>query len=202
MKERSYQSIRGQLKTGDIVLFSGRGPISAGIKLATNSQWSHVGVVIVIPEYEFVCVWESTTLSNLSDLATGEPVRGVQLVPLSERVNTYQGNIAIRQLEGVDQAELNHEALIQLRKELAGRPYEQRQLELLRSAYDGPFGANQECLSSIFCSELSAESYQALGLLNESLPSNEYTPADFSEAKNLTLTRGHLGPEIVISGLA
>jgi len=58
-------------------------------------------------------------------------------------------------------------------------------LELLKSAYDGPFGKNEEDLSSLFCSELVAEAYQRLGLLTEGTPSNEFTPADFGGDINL-----------------
>ena len=59
---------------------------------------------------------------------------------------------------------------------------------MIKAAYDGPLGHNQEDLSSLFCSELVAEAYQRLGLLPkppQGLPSNEYTPRDF--AKNIDL---------------
>ena len=49
---------------------------------------------------------------------------------------------------------------------------------MIRVAYDGSFGANVEGLSSIFLSELVAESYQVMGLLADSPHSNEYTPGD------------------------
>jgi hypothetical protein len=73
-----------------------------------------------------------------------------------------------------------------VRKELSRKPYERSQIELLKAAYDGFGGASSgEDLSSLFCSELVAEGYQAMGLLPEfpaGLPSNEYTPIDFSDA--------------------
>lgn len=82
--------------------------------------------------------------------------------------------------------------LRKLRLELRGKPYEKNTSELIRSAYDGPFGENIEDLSSLFCSELVAEAYQRMGLLDEDVPSNEYSPVDFSsEAKDgLALLRG------------
>ena len=43
----TYEEIRGELKTCDILLFSGKGAISHGIKLFTFSKWSHVGMVSV-----------------------------------------------------------------------------------------------------------------------------------------------------------
>lgn len=194
-----YQDIRTKLKTGDIVLFSGKGPVSAGIKIATGSKWSHVGMVFVLPEYDFVCVWESTTLSNIKDLQSDQARQGVQLVPLRERVNKYNGQIAVRQLQGFEADTTSLNKLNCFRKDVANRPYEQNKIELIKSAYDGLFGANQECLSSLFCSELVAEAYQRLGLLSELVPSNEHTPADFSQTNKLPLLIGSLGPEITLT---
>ena len=198
MNKMRYDQMRPLLQTGDIVLFSGKGPISTGIKFATGSKWSHVGMVFVLPEYDFVCIWESTTLSSITDLDTNKAKKGVQLVPLRERVNQYQGEIAVRKLQGVDLNAVALNRLNQLRKELSARPYEQNKIELIKSAYDGPLGLNQACLSSLFCSELVAEAYQRLGLIDEFSPSNEYTPADFSKS-SVSLLRGSLGPAVTLT---
>ncbi len=199
-RSRKYKTMRPEIKTGDIVLFSGKGGISAGIKWATISPWSHVGMVLVLPEYDFVCLWEATTIASLADLETGEFRKGVQLVPLSSRVQQYEGQIALRSLKGVTFSQTDVVALMALRKRLAGRPYEQEIMELALAAYDGPFGLNTEDLSSLFCSELVAEAYQELGLIKSGKhdkPSNEYTPADFSSPKeDLPWKRGSLGPEV------
>jgi hypothetical protein len=69
---------------------------------------------------------------------------------------------------------------------------------LLRAAFSGWFGASRgERLNSLFCSELVAEAYQAMGLLPESppgRPSNEYTPRDFAR-RGAKLEAGYaLGP--------
>ena len=194
-----YDKIRSQLKTGDIVLFSGKGGISAGIKWATFSRWSHVGMVVNMTEYDFVTLWESTTLSSLADLDTQRPVKGVQLVPLSARVATYPGEIAIRQLRDCTLGPEDVSTLMDFRKKVKGKAYEENLIELIRSAYDGPWGNNQEELSSLFCSELVAETYQRLGLLGEEKPSNEYTPADFSARVGLELQIGRLGKERFIT---
>ena len=68
-------------------------------------------------------------------------------------------------------------------------PYEKSLIQLIKSVLDFTrFNKNKEDLSSVFCSELVAESYQKMGLLDDidmgGLPSNEYTPADFSEQKD------------------
>ncbi len=161
-------------------------------------KWSHVGMILKLKEYDFLTVWESTTLSNLRDLDTGKLRKGVQLVPLSARVNMYDGDIVIRKLEGVTFDNNDIKKLMEFRREVTGRPYEQDIIELIKAAYDGPFGLNTEDLSSLFCSELVAEAYQRLGLLDESIPSNEYTPRDFSEKGKLKLLKGRLSEEILL----
>lgn len=203
MNTARYSDIRDQLQTGDLALFSGKGGASTGIKWFTDCKWSHVGMLIRMPEWDTLLVWEATTLTNLRDIITGVAHRGVQLVSFSDRLRSYDGNASIRKLDVARTPEMQR-ALITMRAELKGRPYETDKVELLKAAYDGPLGANAEDLSSLFCSELIAETYQRMGLLPSgpgALASNEYTPRDFSEAgKRLSLQLGaRLGPEISVA---
>lgn len=198
----TYESVRDNLKTADIVLFSGKGGISHAIKLTTNSRWSHVGMVLRLPESQAAFLWESTTLTNLKDAIDGRVKRGVQLVLLSDRLRTYDGEVSIRHLQGHTVSDTSYLNLMAFRQQVRGRAYEQDKLELIKAAYDGPLGHNQEDLSSLFCSELVAEAYQQLGLLQEppqGLPSNEYTPKDF--AKHIDLQNdAFLGTAIEVAG--
>lgn len=66
------------------------------------------------------------------------------------------------------------------------KSYETSKMELLLSAWDGPFGQNVENTSSYFCSELIAETYKEMGLLRTNEPSNEFVPSDFSSELELT----------------
>ena len=192
-----YEQIRTDLHTGDIVLFSGNRAISTVIRLSTMSRWSHVGMVVRLEDQDFVSVWESTKRgTGLPDLDSGQIRKGVQLTPLRDRVRTYPGRVSVRQLKEANLEAEDYEELWRLRKELGDRPYEKDRLELIKAAYDGPFGQNAEDLDSIFCSELVAEAYQSLGLLAESKPSNEYVSADFSASRKLQLLKGRLGDEI------
>jgi len=193
-----YSLIRPNLQTGDILLFSGKGGISDGIKFFTFSKWSHVGMVYRLddpldPKGSIFC-WESTTLSNVTDAETGKLTKGVQRVELSERLERSFATgyeISVRHLS----KPLTNDMIILLnnfRHEVSGRTYEKSKLELLKSAYDGFLGRNQEDLSSLFCSELVAEGYQRMGLLTEDRHSNEYIPKDFSsERKGFSLELGY-----------
>lgn len=193
----SYDSLRPRVDTGDLILFSGKGGLSAGIKWLTRSRWSHIGMALRLPEWDVVLIWESTLLNDIEDVELGGIRQGVQLSPLSHRITAYEGDVAIRHLE-VARTPAMLASLNALRQEVKGRSYEKSHLQLLKSAYDGPFGDNKDDLSSLFCSELIAEAYQRMGLLPGQPPPNEYTPKDFSEAHSLPLLRGRLGPELVV----
>ncbi len=176
----AYAEHRSEMRTGDILLFSGNGLISRGIQAITGSPWSHVALVLEVPLYDFVCCFESTTLSDIPDLTTGAPVKGVQLVPLSQRLDTYDGDkIAWRRVEARRTPAMIAAALA-VRQEFAGRPYEENQLELIRSALDTfTLKQNQPDASSVFCSELAAILWQRMGWMKPLSP-NEFTPADFA----------------------
>ena len=190
-----YNEIRPHLKTLDIALFSGKGRISEGIKFGTMSRWSHVGLIVVVPDVG-VLLAESTTLSNIPDVLTGDHIRGVQLVNFSMRIDSYNGDIGIRHLTGFDRTDCLSK-LKEIRQELHGRPYEKSRWSLIKSAYDGPGGRNTEDLQSIFCSEFVAYVYKRFVLLNDRKPSSEYTPANFSKLS--PSPPAQLGPIIELS---
>ena len=107
-------------------------------------------------------LWESTTLNNIADVESGKERKGIQIVPLSERLKRYDGEVSVRLLDKKPTPEM-HKELSLLRAEVKGRPYEKDRIELFKAAYEGPFGTNIEDLSSLFCSELVAEAYQRMG---------------------------------------
>jgi len=191
-----YQEIRQQISSFDILLFSGKGHISNWIKRVTNSRWSHIGLALVLDEYDCVVLFESTTLSNAPDLILGRGIKGVQLVNLSLRMKDYNGDVGWRHIEGPRTSEMKRSAL-QFVRDFHGRPYEKNQLELIKSALDISglsITQNQEDASSVFCSELAALMLRHVGMMGGKLPSNEYTPADFE--KRLPLKVGYHCDEV------
>ncbi len=198
-EQKKYNEIRDNLNTGDIVLFSGSSAFSLLIKGYTRSAWSHVGMVMRIPDFDMVLLWEATTLADILDIDTGTATKGVQLVPLSQRMKTYKGDVSIRQLD-CDRQNLDMEGLKAFRQDVKGKAYEKSEGELFKAAYDGWFGENVEDFSSVFCSELVAGAYQSMGLLEDGQPANEYTPKDFSSDGQLALKQqATLKPEIAVS---
>lgn len=187
----SYEAIRSNLKTGDIVLFSGRAWLSRIIQIGTRSPWSHIGIVVRFTDpFDFVALWES-------DITLG----GVQLTNLSARVKSYKGNVAIRHLEGVTLGNDEIKILHNVREELKLRPYQVNKFEMIRAVYDKGLWlakAQKKDISSLFCSELTAETLQRIGILNPNLSSNEFTPGDFDESAKLKMIRGNYGPQVII----
>ena len=147
----TYADIRNQINTGDIVLFSCRDNlVSIGIQLMTQSKWSHVGMVLKDYKKDIIYIWESTTLSNIKDVTDHTFKKGVQLVLLSERIKRYNGEIAIRHLQGfaINDDSKEMQELMKLRDELKDKPFEQNKLELVRAAIDkfGSICKNKEDL--------------------------------------------------------
>lgn len=182
IREDEYETVRPDLQTGDLVFFSGRGPVSNVIKLATSSRWSHVGMVICAPVLDMIVLWESTTLCNVNDVLTGLPTRGVQVTALSKRLKSYDGEYGFRHL-GLPQKCHGYEKIIgNLRRELDGKPYEENEWQLMKSAFDClDFTITNTDLSSVFCSELCAEALIRCGVLPPDIPSCAFSPADLAD---------------------
>jgi hypothetical protein len=204
-----YRDIRADLRTGDLLLFGGRTWFSHLVEAFSDSPWSHVGMVMRLPQYDFVCLYEATALHDLQDLDTQTVHDGVQLVPLSQRVRSYHGDISYRKLHGFELNDTHHHQLLKLRHTFRGRPWEKNNLELIRAMWAsivGPSRHGRVDLSSFFCSELVSKCYQTLGLLDsgpQARPCDEYVPADFSSARLTQLNCGaRLGPEVLLKRLS
>lgn len=206
METVPLSSLIPKLQTGDLILFSGATSSGAVIKFFDNSQFSHIGIVIKTKFSSQMLIWEaSTNKAGLVDIESGKVRKGVELLPLTNKVfSGWYDRVAVRRLTGIEDAKRQemYEGLLKFRKEVQGRPYEKHKTELILSAFDFQeeylsFLRNtKEDLSSLFCSELVAEAYKRMGLLTGKL-SNEYTPDDFSSKndKELNLQFGKLEKE-------
>lgn len=77
---QNYDKIRADLKSGDLLFFSGDHWLSSMIRTRSRSAWSHVGIVLRIEEMNRVFLVESV-LGN-----------GVRMVPMSYVFKNYGGN--------------------------------------------------------------------------------------------------------------
>jgi hypothetical protein len=97
------------LKTGDLLLCDnleqkGLGLFGWLIKYGSQSDFSHIGMVVVNPDFTYldkplkgVYVWQSGT-SQIPDAEDGKRKIGVQLTPIVDFITTYKGKIYLRRL--------------------------------------------------------------------------------------------------------
>jgi len=204
-----YDSIKKQLKTGDLIFFCGSSKFSLAVQIGTFSPWSHVGMVFrddaheivkkpPFPDKDNLYLWHaiSDTLT-CPDVLTGNRKSGPQLSPLRSLVYHYNGDVAARFIRTKYRItpEVQRSIIPFMRKE-AHKCYEQDDMQL----YNSICGLGQvEDTSSYFCSELVVETYNLIGYLKvtEKEPSNSYTPNDLS-SKGLDEEGVLLTPEYLI----
>ena len=110
-----YKDGRSELRTGDIVLFSGKDFISWVTKKFTKSEWSHVGFIGRIGER--VMLFES-----LESLSTS----GVRCLPLSRKVREYNGKIVVGR--HISFGERMNELFVDNALNILGSPYDKREI--------------------------------------------------------------------------
>lgn len=182
LKSAPYSQVRNRMQPGDVVAFSGKGDFSQIIKWATRSNVSHVGVILQSklmigsePQDGFFNqIIESTSLNGFS---------GVSISRLSDRLDTYDGEIWWLPLHSDVRKRLNSATFYNWLLHQERKPYDATQA--VKSALDlldnlpgvGLATRNEEDFSRFFCSELVAAGLEAGGAIS-SLNASEVTPND------------------------
>jgi len=133
-------------------------------------------MIIIDPSYEYPLLYEATKNKTLACKDLGYGIEGVQLIPLYDRVADYNGDVGIRQLEGIN---LSDEALYSLylfRKFMIGIEFEDNFMTFLAAIYPLPYTSRYGDIRKVFCTELIAQVYMEMGLLDRLPPSNKYAP--------------------------
>ena len=177
--QAKYEDLRSQMKTGDLISFSGKGRVSNIIKGYTNSDISHVGIVYA--NEGRVKIMESTSLNDIADIDTGEFVKGVQKQYLSERLKGYDGQCYWQPLN-VKIKDKYKDAMINWLSDAHGKrtPYDTIQaIGAGADIFDKiPGFENEEDFSSLFCSELVCKALQVADVVTSVINPSEQTPAD------------------------
>lgn len=181
-----YQEIRKYMKTGDLLAFSGKGAVSDLIKWKTNSEISHVGIVFSTnfsdsrDNNNSVLMIESTSLLSGKDALNNELIKGVQMHFLSNRIQTYNGDIHWYPLKN-ELAQSKKAAMIQWlkKKHTQKTPYDKIQaIGAGIDSLDFLGFSNEPDFNSLFCSELVAKAYQVGGIICQNINPSEQTPKD------------------------
>lgn len=189
-----WEDVAPTLQTGDLILQHGTYPSSLMIEMLEDSEWSHVGMVVLASDIGLdpkkvpqLLYWESNDLTNLPDVITGKakPQGGPMLVDLTLRLQTNAKNTTdigfiLRQLSATrTPAMLTALADFIPVMQPVGFPNEQEAVMdwILGRSANNPGDISQRC----FCSQLVAASYQAMGLLSKAMVPVGYSPRDFTE---------------------
>ncbi|MEN8244711.1 MAG: hypothetical protein ABFS43_07400 [Thermodesulfobacteriota bacterium] len=182
-----YPYVRDDMKPGDVIAFSGKGHFSEIIKWATRAPVSHVGIILksqllgmeADDNRYFNQIIESTSLNGFS---------GVSISRLSDRINTYDGEMWWLPLSDKARAKLNGTKFYDFLLHQEHKEYDMPQA--VKSSLDaldeiplfGKITHNIEDFSRFFCSELATAGLEEGGVISH-INSSEVTPIDLCRFK-------------------
>jgi hypothetical protein len=176
-----YDALRDQVRTGDLLLCSGRAFFSRAIQWATGSRWSHVAVIVRLEPIDRIVVLEAVesagvrarTLSSFfHGSATGLPA--------------YRGDLLVaRHLDFEDAAAPERlKELSQFALDRFGCRYDGREVfRILLRIVMGRFRANSPAVpvgQAMICSEYAYVCFERLGLQVPWDRRGFIAPADFA----------------------
>ena len=191
-------------RTGDVWVFRGGSLADRAIRTLTNAPVNHVGMAVVLEDLPPL-LWHAELGRSLPDVWTGKHQRGVQLHDLRDAVLTWRRRYGqrawLRQLVGpADDGGVTGEmedAVLRTVARLDGRPFPTTR-GLVRGWVNGRVRRSTSA-ETVFCAELVAATYTAMGLLPADLPRNAYDPGSFWSGDDLGLLQGaRLGDEIPV----
>jgi hypothetical protein len=189
-------------RTGDIWLFRGRSGPDRAIQTLTNSPVNHVGMALVLDDLPPL-IWHAELGRSLTDMWTGQHVRGAQLHDLASAVHQWHGRYGqrawLRQLTP-DVTRDAEDAALRSVARLAGTPFP-TSTKVFARWFAGRVKHRrtaQEAMETAYCAEIVASTYQAMGLLPANVTPSYYDPGKFWSGDNLDLIGARLEPEVEI----
>lgn len=169
----AWESLRDQVRNGDVLAFSGKGNLSEFIKWASSSRYSHVGILLRLPVNgdTRVFILESTTQLDLQDEFDRRVISGVQMHLVSKRLAAYEGEVWYVPI--ADRYQYEDQAIAwALDSEVKHRPYDYVQALGAAADFLDRFGlTNAPDFDKLFCSEFVARIDEiGLGLTPMSFP--------------------------------
>lgn len=203
MKSQSYDQLLPGMKTGDLILFSGKYQISKLVEKLEHSKWSHVGMVLRPDPDGEVYFFESTALVNLEDEWFHDHKTGPKVVKLLDRLQSYGQDVnpyvppeyALRSLS--KKSKLDNKKLYDYIKEVHGIP-NPSEWKMIEEVIEGRIFHIPSKNKDYTCSKLIGEVYQLLKIASFDMPLNGLMPKDFSSDGSLRMKDAELGEEILI----
>ena len=191
-------------RTGDVWVFRGPSLADRAIRALINAPVNHVGMAVVLEDLPPL-LWHAELGRSLPDVWSGKHQRGVQLHDLRDAVliwhRRYGQRAWLRQLVGpADDGGVTpdmEDAVLRTVARLDGRPFPTTRG--LASGWINGRLRRGTAAETVYCAELVAATYAAMGLLPAERPRNWYDPGSFWSGDELDLLQGAaLGPEIAV----
>jgi hypothetical protein len=181
------------LKTGDLILFDNAGcnPISYLIKYFTESEITHVGIILKDPDFidpklKGYYVWESGW-EGKPDPQDGKIKFGVQITPYDEICNKYKqkgSGIFIRRIN-CNPDTFDKSKLTEIHNVVYDKIYDCSPPDIIQ-ALEGKDNHPQKT-NRFWCSALVGYIYTQCQILNNKTDWSLLKPCDFLESKNSVL---------------
>ena len=186
------------LKTGDILLFSGHTKgvmqyFSDMIKYGTHSNYSHIAMVLKDPTYfnlslKGIYLWESGW-EGKPDPQDNKTKLGVQLTPLNEIMENFKGSkIIVRTINNNNN--FTDEKLKEIHEVVYNKPYDivpRDWIEALFRKDSSPQKTNR-----FWCSALVGYIYTKCGIIKSDTDWSILRPSDFSlDGERLSFINGY-----------
>lgn len=179
MKVVNYATLRETLKSGDLFFASGDYLVSKAIEKVTDSPWSHVGIVFVLPQIDRVLLLES-----VEDM-------GVRLAPLSKYLSDYddigkpyKGRVVLARYDTLAKSAVEQIAAFGL-NELT-RPYDKEEIaRILAMIALGKGKAKKD--REYICSELVYACFNNAGVNIAYNPKGFISPEDVWQDSHISL---------------
>lgn len=153
------------------------------VEWLTWSNISHVGIVLVDPDYiekdlRGRFLFESGR-EDIPDVITHKMIWGVQLTELDALISAYPGRIYRRRIT----TSMTHEKLLAITRvyhDIYDMPYDAKLTDFLRAATGLTLGSDCQRTNSFFCSAFVGYLFTQLGLFDKTVRFDLLRPKDFT----------------------
>ena len=192
----NYNNIKGNLETGDLILFSCNDFISKGIKYTISSKYSHVGIVIK-GKNDNLYILECDMTGSYDYLSHKDYKPGSHLIDLKTKIEEYDGTkFGFRKLKN-NKSTISRSKLNKILKRSVLIGFQDNWITWMIAHFKNKYLGNLfNDPDYMFCTQYVAYVYQQLGILSKKNPNYLFTPKDF-EVTNLNFDNGfYLDPII------
>ena len=176
-----WNDLVNEMQTGDLILFSGTSSESEWIKLFTGGLFSHSTMIYRPDPSQPPLMWQEAPDAIVSDPHTGTSHGGAQIgdaLGATEVITNQYLDVPYYVKLNWERPGTLNDAILNVINSYEERPFGSVLQMALNYAIGHLYNQGTD-QTSIFCAELVAITYQALGLLDASHPPNWYSPNSF-----------------------